>query len=129
MMFAGNEKNKPYIKLVFRVVVAGYIGFLGGQLIYKRPPDSSPWFIVAAVFFVLVAVAFIIFSIIMFFKEKAMLAENPDENNTDVKEEVVSTKPDKPSGSFSISDMAKYKSSDVIGEENDAGSDNNGSVD
>ncbi|MBO4396154.1 MAG: hypothetical protein J5819_07400 [Eubacterium sp.] len=114
MMFAGNDKNKLYVKLALRVVVAGYIGFLGGQLIYKRPPGSSPWFMVAAVFFLVVAVAFIVFSIIMFFREKASLAEKSDVTDSDA---VSAHDEDESSATFSIRDMARYRSDDITDED------------
>ena len=149
-MFNGNEKNKQIIKLVLRVVVAGYIGFLGGQLIYRRPPGSSPWFMVAAVFFIVVAVAFTVFSIIMFFRERAALTEDLQENAdhevaaADGSSERLSAGLDRDSGregqsqtragglaeekkteGFSIRDIARYQSK----EETDAGSDDDGCVD
>ena len=121
-MFNGNEKNKQIVKLVLRVVVAGYIGFLGGQLIVRRPPGSSPWFMVAAVFFIVVAVGFTIFSIIMFFRERAALAEETeDEEVAPPANRVEENRP----GGFSIRDMARYQSK----EDEDAGSDNDGRAD
>ena len=124
MMFQFDDKKKNIVSLTLRIVVSAYIGFMGVMLIRGYLDEGTAWYLGFGIFFIVMAVAFVIFGVWFFFKQKSLQAEAQDRAPDDA--EVVdndassvksieasdNTTDDRPKR-MSISDIANYKSDDI----------------
>ena len=124
MMFQLDDKKKSIVSLTLRVIVSGYIGFMGVMLIRGYVYEGIGWYLGFGIFFMVMAVAFVIFGEWFFFKQRSLQAEAQDRASDDASEIVDSdrdsakpaeisdsTEGDRPKR-MSISDIANYKSDD-----------------
>ena len=127
MMFQLDDKKKSIVSLTLRVIVSGYIGFMGVMLIRGYVDEGIGWYLGFGIFFMVMAVAFVIFGVWFFFKQRSLQAEAQDrapddasevvDGDTDATASVKSveaadaTTDDRPKR-MSISDIANYKSDD-----------------
>lgn len=124
MMFQLDDKKKSIVSLTLRVIVSGYIGFMGVMLIRGYVDEGIGWYLGFGIFFMVMAVAFVIFGVWFFFKQRSLQAEAQDRAPDDASEIVDSdrdpakpaeisdsTEGDRPKR-MSISDIANYKSDD-----------------
>ena len=123
-MFQLDDKKKSIVSLTLRVIVSGYIGFMGVMLIRGYVDEGIGWYLGFGIFFMVMAVAFVIFGVWFFFKQRSLQAEAQDRAPDDASEIVDSdrdsakpteisdsTEGDRPKR-MSISDIANYKSDD-----------------
>ncbi len=123
-MFQLDDKKKSIVSLTLRVIVSGYIGFMGVMLIRGYVDEGIGWYLGFGIFFMVMAVAFVIFGVWFFFKQRSLQAEAQDRASDDASEIVDSDRDSaKPAGisdstegdrpkRMSISDIANYKSDD-----------------
>ena len=125
-MFQLDDKKKSIVSLTLRVIVSGYIGFMGVMLIRGYVDEGIGWYLGFGIFFMVMAVAFVIFGVWFFFKQRSLRAEAQDRAPDDASEAVDidgdrdpvksveaadNTTDDRPKR-MSISDIANYKSDD-----------------
>ncbi len=124
MMFQLDDKKKSIVSLTLRVIVSGYIGFMGVMLIRGYVDEGIGWYLGFGIFFMVMAVAFVIFGVWFFFKQRSLQAEAQDRASDDAMDAVDTdassvksietsdnTTDDRPKR-MSISDIANYKSDD-----------------
>ena len=123
-MFQLDDKKKSIVSLTLRVIVSGYIGFMGVMLIRGYVDEGIGWYLGFGIFFMVMAVAFVIFGVWFFFKQRSLQAaandRAPDDASEIVDSDRDSAKPAEISDStecdrpkrMSISDIANYKSDD-----------------
>ena len=123
MMFQLDDKKKSIVSLTLRVIVSGYIGFMGVMLIRGYVDEGIGWYLGFGIFFMVMAVAFVIFGVWFFFKQRSLQAEAQDRAPDDAEvvdsdrdpvkpvEAADATTDDRPKR-MSISDIANYKSDD-----------------
>ena len=124
MMFQLDDKKKSIVSLTLRVIVSGYIGFMGVMLIRGYVDEGIGWYLGFGIFFMVMAVAFVIFGVWFFFKQRSLQAEAQDRAPDDAMDAVDTdassvksieasdnTTDDRPKR-MSISDIANYKSDD-----------------
>lgn len=123
-MFQLDDKKKSIVSLTLRVIVSGYIGFMGVMLIRGYVDEGIGWYLGFGIFFMVMAVAFVIFGVWFFFKQRSLQAEAQDRASDDAMDAVDTdassvksieasdnTTDDRPKR-MSISDIANYKSDD-----------------
>ena len=123
-MFQLDKKKKNIVSLTLRIIVSGYIGFMGGMLVKGYMDENNPWYLGFGIFFMVMAVAFVVFGFWYYFRMKSIDAEMAEQQ---VEGEATGEDADKgdapaqtgsPDGSANqekrvrISDIANYKSED-----------------
>ncbi len=123
-MFQLDDKKKSIVSLTLRVIVSGYIGFMGVMLIRGYVDEGIGWYLGFGIFFMVMAVAFVIFGVWFFFKQRSLQAEAQDRASDDAMDavdtdassvksiETSDNTTDDRSKRMSISDIANYKSDD-----------------
>ena len=104
-----DEKKQRMVKMTLRIVVAVYIGFMGGMLVKGYLGDPNIAFLIFGILFLVLAVGFIIYALVSFFKTPA--AEDVSSEAPPTADEVPDEK-DTPSQKLGIRDIAKYDNSD-----------------
>ena len=115
-MMQPDEKKQRLVKMTLRIVVAAYIGFMGGMLVKGYLGDPNIAFLIFGILFLVLAVGFVVYALLSYFKAPTddsvssealpTADEVPDEETSSGIEEQDSGEKRK------ISDFAKYKSDD-----------------
>ena len=102
-----DEKKQRTVKMTLRIVVAGYIGFMGVMLVKGYLGDPNIAFLIFGILFLVLAVGFIIYALVSFFKTP--VAEAVSSEAPPIADEVID-EGEKPK--LGIKDIAKYDNSD-----------------
>ena len=105
-----DEKKQRTVKMTLRIVVAGYIGFMGGMLVKGYLGDPNIAFLIFGILFLVLAVGFIIYALVSYFKTP--VAEDVSSETLPIADEVIDEdKPEEvPQKKLGIKDIANYKS-------------------
>ena len=109
-----DEKKQRTVKMTLRIVVAGYIGFMGGMLVKGYLGDPNIAFMIFGILFLVLAVGFVVYALVSFFRTPADNGVSQEASPTadgvpDGSETPEKTDEEKKPG---IKDFAKYKSDD-----------------
>ena len=106
-MFQLDEKKQRVVKMTLRIIVAVYIGFMGAMLVKGYAGDPNIAFLIFGILFLVLAVGFIIFSVVFYFKEPRK--EDVSEEAPPAADEVKAS-PEAEEKKMRIRDIATYKS-------------------
>ena len=103
-----DEKKQRTVKMTLRIVVAVYIGFMGGMLVKGYLGDPNIAFLIFGILFLVLAVGFIVYALVSFFK--APVVDDVSKEAPPTADEVLDEK-DTPK-KLGIRDIASYDNSD-----------------
>ena len=105
-----DEKKQRTVKMTLRIIVAGYIGFMGGMLVKGYLGDPNIAFLIFGILFLVLAVGFIIYALMSYFKTP--VAEDVSSEAAPIADEVPQedTSEEVPQKKLGIKDIANYKS-------------------